>query len=47
MFFPGEPLNQQDRHLISVRRPETVLASIASPTSSVLIARWDIVLANG
>lgn len=48
MFFPNEPLNQQDRHLSSVRRPETILATITSPaTDSIWIANWDIVLKNG
>lgn len=48
LFFPGEPLNAQDRHLNSVRRQETVIATIASPASdTVLLARWDIVLPTG
>lgn len=48
LFFPGEPLNQQDRHLNSVRRPDTVMAKISSlPADSVWVAEWDIVLTNG
>jgi protocatechuate 3,4-dioxygenase, beta subunit len=45
LFFPGELLNQQDRHLNSVRRPETLMAIVSSSnTESVLAANWDIVL---
>lgn len=47
LFFPGEPLNDQDRHLQSVRRPETILAEIAAGNGSVLMAHWDIVLSHG
>lgn len=48
LFFPGEPLNAQDRHLNSVRRPETVIANVSAHSSgSVIVATWDIVLANG
>ncbi len=48
MFFPNEPLNDQDRHLNSLRRRETVLAKMLSPTTdSVWRADWDIVLTNG
>lgn len=49
LFFPNEPLNDQDRHLHSVRRPETLIAAL-SPSSrgdSVLFASWDIVLTTG
>lgn len=45
LFFPNEPLNGQDRHLNSVRRPETLIANVsASSTGSDLVATWDIVL---
>ena len=49
MFFPGEELNGQDRHLNGVRRQETVIANVlaSSNGSSVLVATWDIVLAAG
>jgi protocatechuate 3,4-dioxygenase beta subunit len=48
LFFPNEPLNDKDRHLNSVRRPETLIANVsASPTGSELVARWDIVVTTG
>ena len=48
LFLPNEPLNDKDRHLNSVRRPETLIANVsASSTSSELVARWDIVLTTG
>lgn len=49
LFFPGETLNAQDRHLNSVRRQETVIANVspASSGGSVIVATWDIVLATG
>lgn len=49
LFFPGETLNAQDRHLNSVRRPETVIANVLPSSSggSVIVAVWDIVLATG
>lgn len=49
LFFPGETLNAQDRHLNSVRRPETVIANVSASSSggSVFVATWDIVLTNG
>jgi protocatechuate 3,4-dioxygenase, beta subunit len=49
LFFPGEPLNAQDRHLNSVRRPETVIANVSASSSggSVIVASWDIVLTTG
>ncbi len=49
LFFPGETLNAQDRHLNSVRRPETVIANVSAPSSggSEIVATWDIVLAAG
>jgi protocatechuate 3,4-dioxygenase beta subunit len=49
LFFPGETLNGQDRHLNSVRRPETLIANV-SPSShdgGVIVATWDIVLTTG
>jgi len=49
VFFPNEPLNDQDRHLHSVRRPETLIATISEPSSDegVLVASWDLVLTTG
>lgn len=49
LFFPGEALNDKDRHLNSVRRPETLIANIPASSSgdSVLVATWDIVLTTG
>jgi len=48
LFFPGEQFNQQDRHLNSVRRPETLIAGVESSAGDpVLLARWDIVLTRG
>jgi protocatechuate 3,4-dioxygenase beta subunit len=48
LFFPNEPLNDKDRHLNSVRRPETLIANVsASSTGPELVARWDIVLTSG
>lgn len=47
LFFPGEPLNDQDRHLRSVRRPETLIAQLDDRTGSEIVARWDIVLTMG
>ena len=48
LFFPKERLNDQDRHLNSVRRPETLIANISpSSAGSELVAHWDIVLTKG
>ena len=48
LFFPNEPLNDKDRHLNSVRRPDTLIANVlASSTGSELVAHWDIVLTTG
>ncbi|HET7696545.1 MAG TPA: hypothetical protein VFK57_12605 [Vicinamibacterales bacterium] len=48
LFFPNEPLNDQDRHLNSVRRPDTLIANVsASSASPVLRAQWDIVVTTG
>lgn len=48
LFFPGEPLNEQDRHLNSVRRQESVIASVStSPAGSDLVAHFDIVVTTG
>ncbi|MCA1585312.1 MAG: protocatechuate 3,4-dioxygenase [Acidobacteria bacterium] len=48
LFFPNERLNDKDRHLNSVRRPETLIANISSPsTGTELVAHWDIVLTGG
>lgn len=49
VFFPGEALNSQDRHLNSVRRPETLIANVSASSNvdGVIVATWDIVLATG
>jgi protocatechuate 3,4-dioxygenase beta subunit len=48
LFFPNERLNDQDRHLNSVRRPETLIANISSSsTGTELVGHWDIVLTSG
>ena len=47
LFFPDEPLNDKDRHLNSVRRPETLIAKVSASTGSELVARWDIVVTTG
>jgi protocatechuate 3,4-dioxygenase, beta subunit len=48
LFFPGERLNELDRHLNSVRRPETLLASLTSPSgASEIVAEWNIILTRG
>ena len=49
LFFPDEPLNAQDRHLNSVRRPETIIANVSASSSGggVIIAAWDVVLTTG
>jgi protocatechuate 3,4-dioxygenase beta subunit len=49
LFFPGEPLNATDRHLNSVRRPETIIATVSpsSAGSSVIVATWDLLLSTG
>ena len=48
LFFPRERFNEQDRHLNSVRRPETLIATVdSSSTDTYLVALWDIVLTQG
>lgn len=48
LFFPGEPLNDRDRHLNSVLRQETLIANVSSSSGDeVLVATWDIVLTTG
>jgi protocatechuate 3,4-dioxygenase beta subunit len=49
LFFPDEPLNAADRHLNSVRRPETLIAQVSksSGESNVLAATWDLILTSG
>jgi protocatechuate 3,4-dioxygenase, beta subunit len=49
LFFPNEPLNDQDRHLRAVRRPEVLIASVSATASSgsPVVAYWDIVLTTG
>lgn len=46
LFFPGEPLNDQDRHLHFARRPETLIAQV-SADAGTLAGHWDIILTNG
>jgi protocatechuate 3,4-dioxygenase, beta subunit len=48
LFFPNEPLNDQDRHLNSVRRPDTLIARVPSfSPGAEIVAHWDIVLTTG
>lgn len=48
LFFPNERLNDQDRHLNSVRRPETLIANVSSTSDGAeLVAHWDIVVTSG
>ena len=45
MFFPGDPLNGDDRCLRSCRRPEMLVAkTMDSPLAGVAGFAWDIVL---
>ncbi len=49
MYFPGEPLNDQDYILRSTRFGETLIAKTAEATEQVepgaLVLRWDAILA--
>ena len=49
MYFPGEPLNDEDSILRSTRFGETLIAKAAQATEDVepgaLVLRWDAVLA--
>ena len=49
LFFPGEALNDQDRHLRSALHPEGLIARVSPSVSgpSELLAEWDIILATG
>jgi hypothetical protein len=52
MYFPGEPLNDKDLLLQSIRaNKDGVIAKVVPPTSYVesdsLIVGWDIVLDEG
>jgi len=52
MFFPNEPLNEQDRLLQVVRGDRNaLLAKVEAAKSSAgnleLLARWDIILKSG
>jgi len=49
MFFPGEPLNDQDRLFLDVPRNRESLIPATEPArqGSELILRWDIILALG
>jgi protocatechuate 3,4-dioxygenase, beta subunit len=49
MFFPGEPLNSQDRLLLEVpRHRETLIAALApNADDDAMIVTWDITLAKG
>ena len=45
MFFPGEPLNQQDRCFSSCRRPGMLVAKAMDPAPAGMTGlAWDIVL---
>jgi protocatechuate 3,4-dioxygenase beta subunit len=49
MYFPDEPLNREDRFLLSARHPDLLIAKSVSfnPASVSRILRFDIVLARG
>jgi protocatechuate 3,4-dioxygenase beta subunit len=47
LFFPNNPLNDQDRHLNSVRRPDTLIAKVSTSSDSTAVLRWDIVVTTG
>jgi protocatechuate 3,4-dioxygenase, beta subunit len=48
MYFPGDPLNQEDRFLLSSRKPELLIARpLTCGLSSRSAFRFDIVLARG
>lgn len=49
MYFPGEPLNQEDRFLLSSRKPDLLIAKplTSDLPSSSRAFRFDIVLARG
>jgi protocatechuate 3,4-dioxygenase beta subunit len=52
LYFPNEPLNDQDRLLQTVRGDRNALIASVEPmgtsgSSSDLLVRWDIVLASG
>jgi protocatechuate 3,4-dioxygenase, beta subunit len=49
MYFPGEPLNREDRFLLSSRQPNLLIARPV-PSNPTLVSRslrFDIVLARG
>jgi protocatechuate 3,4-dioxygenase beta subunit len=49
MYFPGEPLNREDRFLLSLRQPDLLIARTV-PSNSALVSqtlRFDIVLLRG
>jgi hypothetical protein len=51
MFFPAEPLNQQDRIFTATRRPELLLARVLPPSEDMeptsRLVLWNIVLPQG
>jgi protocatechuate 3,4-dioxygenase beta subunit len=49
MYFPGEPLNQKDRFLLSSRQPDLLIAKPLSGglSSQSRAFRFDIVLDRG
>lgn len=53
VFFPGEPLNKQDKILQSLKSPyqETVIMKLLPPTKELeadsMLAVWDVVLRKG
>jgi protocatechuate 3,4-dioxygenase beta subunit len=47
MFFPGEPMNADDRWLRVASRPSQLIAAVVRESDSQVHFHWDIVLANG
>jgi protocatechuate 3,4-dioxygenase beta subunit len=47
MFFPGEPLNGQDKLLLGVRHDRESLIAAVTTRGGELVASWDITLATG
>lgn len=51
LFFPNEPLNDQDRLLQAVRGDRKALIATVEPaglgSSSDLLVKWDVILASG
>src|SRR3954454_24466333 len=51
VYFPSEPLNEQDQLLQRIRRKDAVIVRILPPTADLepgsVIAAWDAVLSRG